>query len=95
MARGGYRPGAGRKKDTKEKQTLIKEQALLRIRELVVNDIDGIILPLIEKAKTGDVPAINELFDRAFGKAPQTIEGANGGAIVIQFDAVFKDKETT
>ena len=87
--RGGYRPGAGRKKDSKEKQTLVKEQALLILREKVLAEIEPIATVLIEKAKTGDIPAIKELFDRAFGKAPQSITGADGGALIIQFDSAF------
>lgn len=87
--RGGYRPGAGRPKDSKEKQTLVKEQALLILREKVLAEIEPIAAVLIEKAKTGDIPAIKELFDRCFGKAPQSITGADGGALIIQFDSAF------
>lgn len=90
MARGGKRPGAGRPKDSKEKQTLVKEQALLRLRELVLKEIDPVTEALIAKAKTGDVPAIKELFDRAFGKAPQAITDADGASLVLAFDAAFK-----
>jgi hypothetical protein len=88
--RGGKRPGAGRPKDSKEKQTLVKEAALLRLRELVLKEIDPITESLIKKAKTGDVPAIKELFDRAFGKAPQAITDADGQSLVLAFDAAFK-----
>lgn len=95
MAKGGKRPGAGRPKDSKEKQTLIKEAALLRLREIVLAEIDPITQALIAKGKKGDVPAIKELFDRAFGKAPQAITGENGGALKIMFDAVFKDATTS
>lgn len=90
MARGGSRPGAGRKKDSKEKQTLVKEQALLALREMVLRDITPVTEALIKKAKTGDVPAIKELFDRAFGKAPQAITDADGQSLVIAFDTAFK-----
>jgi hypothetical protein len=89
MARGGARPGAGRPKDSKEKQTLVKEQALLALRELVLKEITPIAEALITKAKTGDIPAIKELFDRAFGKAPQAITGEDGGALIINFDTAF------
>jgi hypothetical protein len=91
MAKGGARPGAGRPKDSKEKQTLIKEQALLVLREMVLQEITPIAEKLIEKAKTGDIPAIKELFDRAFGKAPQSLTGPDGGALQILFDAAFKN----
>jgi hypothetical protein len=78
MAKGGKRPGAGRPKDSKDKQTLVKEMALLALREMVLRDITPVTEALISKAKTGDVPAIKELFDRAFGKAPQAVTGPDG-----------------
>lgn len=90
MAKGGARPGAGRPKDSKDKQTLVKEQALLVLREMVLRDITPVTEALIKKAKTGDVPAIKELFDRCFGKAPQAITDADGGSLVLAFDAAFK-----
>lgn len=90
MAKGGKRPGAGRPKDSKDKQTLVKEQALLLLREAVLKEITPVTKALIKKAKTGDVPAIKELFDRAFGKAPQAITDADGQSLVIAFDTAFK-----
>lgn len=90
MARGGKRPGAGRPKDSKEGQTLVKEKALLVLREMVLREIEPIALALIEKAKTGDVAAVKELFDRAFGKAPQAITGADGGPLQVVFDNALK-----
>lgn len=93
--RGGYRPGAGRPKDSKEKQTLVKEQALLIMRELVLKDITPMTEALIAKGKKGDVAAIKELFDRCFGKAPQAITDADGRSLVLAFDAAFKAYATT
>lgn len=95
MARGGKRPGAGRPKDSKEKQTLIKEQALLRLREIVLNEIDPVTNALVKKAKKGDVPAIKELFDRAFGKVPQAITDVDGKSLILAFDTAFKAYATT
>ena len=94
MAKGGARPGAGRPKDSKEKQTLIKEQALLALREMVLADITPVTQALIRKAKTGDVPAIKELFDRAFGKAPQAITDEDGRSLFLAFDEAFKKYAT-
>ena len=37
-----------------------------------MREIQPIGQALISKAKKGDVAAVRELFDRAFGKAPQT-----------------------
>jgi hypothetical protein len=58
---------------------------------MVFNEITPIGQKLIAKAKTGDVQAVKELFDRAFGKAPQAITGADGRDLKIIFDAVFND----
>lgn len=60
------------------------------MREMVLRDITPVTEALIKKAKTGDVPAIKELFDRAFGKAPQAITDADGASLVVAFDAAFK-----
>lgn len=95
MAKGGYRPGAGRPKGSKDPTTLVKEQALLILREKVLAEITPVTQALIEKAKTGDVPAIKELFDRAFGKAPQAITDADGSSLVLAFDAAFKTYATS
>jgi len=92
MARGGKRIGAGRPKDSKEKQTLVKEQALLVMREMVMKEIGPLTDVLIKKGKDGDIQAIRELFDRAFGKAPQAITGEDGGPLQIVFDESFKHK---
>jgi hypothetical protein len=87
--RGGARPGAGRPKGTKDDSTIKKEYALSILREMVLKEIEPITLALIEKAKTGDIPAIKELYDRAFGKAPQSLTGADGGRLIISFDGAF------
>lgn len=79
MARGGARPGAGRPKDSKDGQTLVKEAALLRIRERVLAEIDPIMDALLKKARGADVQAIKEVFDRAFGKSPQSIDHTTKG----------------
>ena len=68
--RGGYRQNAGRKQGFAAKNA---EEARRMLSELVMSEIRPIGLALIEKAKKGDVMATRELFDRAFGKAPQTI----------------------
>lgn len=90
MAKGGARPGAGRPKGSKDPNTLVKEKALLALREMVLKDITPVTQALLRKAKTGDVPAIKELFDRAFGKAPQAITDADGQSLTIAFDQAFK-----
>lgn len=88
MAKGGYRKGAGRPKGTKEPQTLLREASLMKLRELADAEITPIAKALIEKAKTGDVPAIKELFDRAWGKAPQQTDITSDGK-AITGNAIF------
>jgi len=65
--RGGTRPNAGRKKGFAAKNA---EEARRILSEMVMREIEPIGRALISKAKKGDVIAIRELFDRAFGKAP-------------------------
>lgn len=38
-----------------------------------MKEMRPIALALIKKAKRGEIPAIKELFDRSFGRAPQSI----------------------
>lgn len=65
MARGGKRPGAGRKKGYAAKTA---EEARRIFAELVFQEIEPIAKALIKQAKKGDAKAISLLFDRAFGK---------------------------
>ena len=67
--RGGYRENSGRKKGFAAKNA---EEARRVLSEMVMHEIEPIGKALVEKAKRGDVMAVRELFDRAFGKAPQT-----------------------
>lgn len=69
MTHGGKRIGAGRKKGFSARTA---EEARKVLAEMVVQEIGPIGEALIVRAKNGEVAAIKELFDRAFGKAPQT-----------------------
>ena len=69
--RGGYRQNAGRKQGMSAKNA---EEARRVLSEMVMKEIEPIGRALIAKAKKGDVIASRELFDRAFGKAPQNLE---------------------
>lgn len=66
---GGYREGSGRKQGFAAKNA---EEAREVLSAMVMRNIEPIGEALIEKAKKGDVTAIRELFDRAFGKAIQS-----------------------
>jgi len=64
------------------------KEALI-FRQFLANRIKREKKPLIDalmtKAKAGDVPALKELFDRAFGKAKESIElmGEGGGPVEL------------
>jgi hypothetical protein len=69
--RGGYRKNAGRKIGFPAKNA---EEARRLLSEMVAREIIPIGEILIAKAKKGDISAIKELFDRAWGKAPQAMD---------------------
>jgi hypothetical protein len=69
--RGGYRAGSGRKRGLAAKNA---EEARRMLSERVVQEIGPIADALISKAREGDIRAIHELLDRAWGRAPQAIE---------------------
>lgn len=66
------------------------------MRELLVaklrDKFGPIVDKLIEKAEQGDSFAVKELFDRAFGKAAQSMEltGKDGEALSTQLNAEDK-----
>ena len=69
--KGGYRKGAGRKKGF---AAINAEEARKLLAEKVAMEIEPISEVLISAAKSGDIRAIKELFDRAWGRAPQALE---------------------
>ncbi len=79
--RGGYRTGAGRKQGFAAKNA---EEARRLLSERVAQEIGPIGDALILKAKNGDIPAIKELFDRAWGRSPQSIALENAEPIIMQ-----------
>lgn len=95
MAHGGARKGAGKKKGSKASHTLEAEA----VKKLYIEKAKEYALPILEalvhKAMKGDVGAIKEFNDRAFGKAPQALTGADGEALKIIFDQTFKKDESS
>ena len=73
MARGGYRPGSGRKKGSKASHTLAAETFRKTLIERVIKEKTPIITALINKAKKGDVLAIKEINERVLGKVTQPV----------------------
>lgn len=72
--RGGKREGAGKPKGYKAPHTLeaqeMKKALILKYHE----HAEEVNSALIAKAIEGDIPAIKELHDRVWGKAPQALE---------------------
>lgn len=71
MANGGARPGAGRPRGTNGIQA---EKAREYIIRRVSEELEPIMDQLIAKAKKGDMAAIKDLLDRAYGRAKETVE---------------------
>jgi hypothetical protein len=82
MAKGGYRPEAGRPKG---QHTVEAEAAKARLVELFVAEKEEIFTALIRKAKKGDVPALKELFERVLGKPVQPIGNDGDNLLRIEW----------
>ena len=74
MAHGGPRPGSGRKKGSKASHTLEAEAVKVLYVEMAKVHAKPVAEALIKKATNGDVSAIKEFNDRAFGRAPQAVQ---------------------
>lgn len=68
---------------TSTQQALIFKEYLIK---RVIKEKDALITALLTKAKTGDVSAIRELFDRALGKPKESIELNEGKPIEIDIN---------
>jgi len=68
--RGGKRAGAGRKKGFAAKNA---EEARKYFSERVAHEIEPLCDTLLNRAKTGDIRAIHELFVRAWGRSVQSV----------------------
>lgn len=73
MEHGGLRTGAGRKRGF---SALKAEEARRIFAEKVAAEIEPLVDALIYKAKEGNIHAAHELFNRAWGKAPQLVSNA-------------------
>ena len=80
--RGGARVGAGRKRGFAAKDA---EEARRVLSEMVMREISPIGEALIAQAKKGNVQAVKELFDRAWGRSPQAFS-IDKDEIVLRVD---------
>ena len=78
MSRGGYRPGAGKKKGYKASHTLQAEQVRKFLIKKVLKEKEPIIDVLIELAKKGNIQAIKEILERVLGKVKEQLELGGG-----------------
>jgi len=86
MARGGARPGAGRRKGTPNKATAdVKEAASIYSEDAVKTLAE--IMRSSEHPAAARVSAANALLDRAHGKPKQSVdvEAALNGALTVQY----------
>lgn len=77
----------GRKKG---EATILREKAKDYLARRVEEEIEPIADKLIEKAQTGDVPAIKELFDRAWGKSKESMDVTSGGNVIPIYNGISR-----
>lgn len=83
MARGGKRPGAGRKIGT---ASIEAEKARILIATKLVKELGPIVDKAILQAKDGDKAAREWLSDRGLGKVPTTLAlPTDEGALTISW----------
>ncbi len=73
MARGGARPGAGRRKGTPNKATVIVKDAAQAFTEDALSTLAGIMKDGTQPA-AARVAAANALLDRGHGKPKQSLD---------------------
>jgi hypothetical protein len=86
--RGGARKGAGKPKGYKAPHTLEAMATRAAFIKKVEENLDNIFASLLTEAKKGNVQAIKELLDRAWGKPPQALTDPNGGSLKIAAVAI-------
>lgn len=78
----------GRPKGSKASHTLAAEKAREILIMKLVAEIGPVADALIEKAKAGDIQAIKEAFERAFGKSAQPIAATDSKGNVVPISAI-------
>ena len=90
-SKGGRRIGAGR---PKAQHTIQAEAAKKLLISMFEKEKLPIFKALLSKAKEADIPAIKELFERVWGKVPQTLSDPDGDP-VMPFQLIIKQIGTT
>lgn len=91
-----WKPGesgnpAGKKKGTRHFSTLIREAITKVATDTGTSDDKEIVRALVEKAKMGDLKAVDMVLDRVDGKAEQTIN--LDGEVTINDGLSLEEKE--
>jgi hypothetical protein len=81
MAKGGFRPGSGRKKGYK---AIAAEKAREYLVKRIADELDPITSQMIAAAKSGDQKAAEYLMNQIVGKAKETVE--HSGKVSVLFD---------
>jgi cell division protein ZapA (FtsZ GTPase activity inhibitor) len=93
MARGGARPGAGRRKGSLNKATACVKEAALVYSEDAVATLAS-IMTSDEQPAAARVAAANAILDRAHGKPKQSVEmdvDANVQSVIRRVERVIVD----
>lgn len=69
------------KKANHQRRQIITQKLIARLQDAEGKELDSVIHALVAKAKTGDVPAIKEIYDRVEGKVTQPI-GQDGEFVI-------------
>ena len=88
MAKGGAQPGAGRPKGSKGKETIEREATRLALMQAIYENKKELADALVAKAKTGDVPALKEVYERSLGKIKESLDLTSGGDKLVGFDFI-------
>lgn len=86
MARGGARPGAGRRKGTPNKATVIVKDAAQAFTDEALSTLAGIMKDCTQPA-AARVAAANALLDRGHGKPKQSVEASGPDGAPLQAGA--------
>ena len=94
MAKGGYRPGAGRKKGSLTKE---KKEALIRAEEMGILPLDYMLMATKQLWNEGKVSEAGDMASKAapyiHRKMPQAIEQKNTDAETFEEMMIRLDKE--
>lgn len=95
MARGGKQPGAGRPKGGVASHTLLATKTKEAFVAAVHDNLQELFNSLLTEAKKGNMVALKELLDRAWGRPTQPIAGDKEHPIEINITGMTITKDVT